>query len=241
MKFENIRYARNIMAAGVGIILAACYFLSSRSEKDIRNHVVKLVNERGSCSGEQIKAPSGMNYILTAAHCRVLEKDGSIEIITENGKHLMRKVIAEDDKSDLLLLEGVPNFEGLSIADYFHKGEHIRTFTHGMGFSTHKSEGELIMYYKVQIPLYQINDQQDEDSCNKPKNSVINLSFWGENLKFCLLQVIETATNAVVNPGSSGGPVVNDSGDLVGVVSAGDGRFGFLVTLQDIKSFLSSY
>jgi S1-C subfamily serine protease len=57
----------------------------------------------------------------------------------------------------------------------------------------------------------------------------------------CFLKVVEVATTAKVVPGSSGGMVVDDVGDLIGVVSASNGDFGFLVRLQDIKNFLAKY
>lgn len=211
--------------------------LKSKSENHLRSRVVRLVSERGSCSGEQIKAPSGEDYILTAAHCAVLAKDGSIETITEDGKHLLRKVIAKDGYSDLMLLEGVPNMEGIPVADDYDLHEHVRTFTHGRGFATYKTEGELIQIVRVRIPIF----IEDIEKCDTHKYEVI-ASFNDFALSLtCMLSVDEIATNAMTVPGSSGGLVVNDDNELVGVVSEGDGVFGYLVRLSDIQKFLEAY
>lgn len=65
----------------------------------------KLQSAHGSCSGEQVRAPSGKDYILTAAHCRILDDgSGSIQARDEQGRESMHRIIAEDPNSDLLLL-----------------------------------------------------------------------------------------------------------------------------------------
>src|SRR5258707_12043226 len=88
-----------------------------KSDTYAMQRTVSIKGKYGQCSGEQIEAPSGETYILTAAHCRNLADDGiSMVIITEDEKRLMRKIIAEDSYSDLLLLEGIPNLDGIKIA-----------------------------------------------------------------------------------------------------------------------------
>lgn len=241
MTLSNLsnRLKRTIAAALIGVGLSTVVTSCSPSDNSIRSHVVKLVSAKGSCSGEQIKAPSGMLYILTAAHCKVLAVDGSIKVITEDGRELPRRVIEEDLQSDLLILEGVPNLPGFDIAKRVSAKDHVRTFTHGYGMDTYKTEGVIIQNMRVQIPISAIGSTEDEEKCEEqPKQKAVNAGFFG---KVCAMDVIETATTAMILAGSSGGPVVNDQGDLVGVVSAGDGQIGMLVTLKDILRFTASY
>lgn len=230
----------------VAIALIAFGILSiiptSPSDHSLKSRVVKLTSERGVCSGEQVKAPSGVSYVLTAAHCGSLAVDGQITVTTEDGRKLPRRIIAEDDLNDLLLLEGVPGMDGIEVAASTLKSESIRTFTHGRGFKTYKTRGELVEKKRVQIPVDTAVTKEDEKKCSgKAKFKVVdmNLGFWV--MRMCVMDVELTVTTATIVPGSSGGMVVNDAGELVGVVSAGDGVFGYLVPVDDINRFISNY
>lgn len=213
--------------------------LSGLSDHSIESRVVQLTSKAGSCSGEQVKAPSGQSYILTAAHCKVLEsKDGTYTVTNSHGDVIIRKFIEEDDTSDLILIEGLPGVEGLEIAHSAYAKQAIRTFTHGHGFATYKTEGVLVQDYQVEIAL---GIADDPANCAKAKYKIVNVDFLGLSVPLCILSVEETVTTAFISPGSSGGPVVDEKGALVGVVSAGGQGFGFLVKLQDIQAFLAGY
>jgi hypothetical protein len=161
------------------------------TERQLRNQVVKLISKSGTCSGEQVRAPSGIDYILTAAHCKNLDEGtGSIVVITEQGRIIKRKIIEEDPYSDLLLLEGVPNLVGMNIANSISKTQHVRSFTHGAGLDTYKTEGELIQYMLINIPIKQIEDPDKETGCTDPKHEIqtVDTYIWSSDhvfLKSC--------------------------------------------------------
>jgi hypothetical protein len=234
-----------ILCALLGALCIYSAFCSP-SEYWLRQRVVKLTGPggHGSCSGEQVKAPSGKNYILTAAHCLSLkDSDGNIKIHKEDKSTFEARVVAEDDASDLALLDGVPNFRGIDVASEVQAHSLLRTFTHGAGLDTYKTEGELISYSHIFIPTGLIGSDAEESKCvSQQKNTLETIDILpGISVKICVLDVWEAATSALVVPGSSGGMVVNDEGSLVGVVSATDGHLGFLVKLSDIRRFLSGY
>lgn len=238
---KKISKKQRIMSAiAAFVILVSGIKCGKPSEASIRSSVVIIRGEKGgSCSGEQVMAPSGESYILTAAHCLPLaDSEGNLNVTTEDGRTLKRRVIAEDPASDLALAEGVPGIRPLEIGDSLERFQRVRTFTHGRGYPTYKTEGEVIGNEMVYIVIGSAESVEDEIKCvSKPKFRAMQ-SFFG---KVCVMVIEETAVTAGVVPGSSGGPVVNDNGELVGVVSASDGNFGYLVKLKDIKAFISGY
>ena len=232
---------------GVLILAAVAIMASMSAHKErldsyVKSRVVQIVNERGSCSGEQIRTASGMDYVLTAAHCKILSKEGSYTVISEDGKKMERKEIAEDGYSDLLLLEGMPGMKGLEIAKYSYPGEHVRTQTHGHAFKTYKTEGVLIQDTIMQIPLFEASAPEDYEKCTRmPKYEVIPMDTFFGPMPVCALSVYETVMTAFIAPGSSGGPVVDDDGKLVGVVSATGDNYGFIVPTAAIHKFIDNY
>src|SRR5882724_5880489 len=73
-----------------------------RSEEWVIQRSVMLFGASGQCSGEQMRAPSGIDYILSAGHCHdIADESGNIWVKTEKGRILSRRVIAEDPLSDL--------------------------------------------------------------------------------------------------------------------------------------------
>lgn len=62
-------------------------------------------------------------------------------------------------------------------------------------------------------------------------------------IKACVHRYLTQATNVIIFPGNSGSPVVDRTGDLVGIMSAGNGQtnFGHMLSIEDIKEFLAAY
>lgn len=234
---DKIGKSLYVALIGMSLIMICAIPKGGRSEDWLRNRVVKLTGNDVLCSGEQVKAPSGRNYILTAGHCKAtIGADGSVDVSADDGKHARRRMIEEDPYSDLLLIEGLPDDrEGLSIAQSDYQQEHVRTYTHGAGMDTYETRGDLVMLKDLQVFA---EFASPEDCSSKPKYKMLDTGFFGE---VCIMDVIEQASTAMTVPGSSGGMVVDDSGNLVGVVSAGGEGFSYFATLKDIQRFLSGY
>jgi hypothetical protein len=86
-----------------------------------------------------------------------------------------------------------------------------------------------------------------EKECSLPKNRIvegnIQMFIFVMRAKVCLT-VTEGAyrTNMVIQPGSSGSPIVNFWGNVVGVVFAGDrAMWGSTVSQKDLVKFLKNY
>lgn len=210
-------------------------------EPFIRSRVVLLRSSVGQCSGEQIHVAAGKDYILTAGHCRTLVEQADSKASFDDGYKFHPRIVAEDPMSDLLLLSGRPHMYGLEIAKASHRGEHIRTFTHGAGHATYKTEGELIEEVEIAAPVFEITDEKTQAACQYPKTKIVDMQTIFGGAKVCVLSVKDIGSTAVIVPGSSGGVAVNDNGDLIGVCDATNGPFGFLVRLKDIQHFLKRF
>jgi hypothetical protein len=219
------------IAAALPIIAAAilCLMLLSVSDKThtdgyVRDNVVQLVSEEGSCSGIRIKTPSNKTFVLTAAHCLPLAyvlPDPtsspfaallSAPTLIINAQSLggskveFLKVVKVDVSVDLMLLEA-PNAGGIAIGSSLADHEKVHTVTHGAGAPQYRTDGEVI------------------------KETMV---FAGE------LFFVKTLCTAKILPGSSGGALLNDRNELVGIATHGDGTdfFSYFATLSQIKAFI---
>lgn len=236
LKFIN----KKTIAIALIVAFPSAYLLDffPHSESYLRARVVELISSNALCSGEQIHI-GRHDYILTASHCKMLaNKDNEIFVLGAQGQRMYRKVLAEDPKSDLLLLEGLPDLKGIEVASFDWIGEKIRTFTHGLGRPTYETKGSIEGTVKISALL------PYDDGCSLPKETpaIISTPFGNFTVNgTCVLNVTETKTDAESSPGSSGGMAVNSLGHLIGVVSAGDTNMTGLVRLSDIHRFLKDF
>lgn len=221
------------------VIFSVAHALNRHSNSYLRDRVLLLYSPVGTCSAVQVVAPSKAVYTMSAGHCRVLaDEEGMIMASDEHDTKYKLHVIQEDPNSDLLLLTA-PNSKYVILAKDVYSHELIHTMTHGGGFPSYRTDGEVLENRLVNIPLFPIEDIEDEQKCSRyPKQSVEPMMFSDE--KLCFLRVYELHTDAFVLPGSSGGAVVNAKNELVGIVSASYGNdISALVMLSDIKRFLA--
>lgn len=243
MKFKSRLFSKKkfIIAS---LIAAVAYFslhTSPLSDQYIKNRVVKLSNNGRQCTGEQVRTSSGTDYILTASHCApIADSKGYMTVTTEFGTTLQRRIVAEDPESDLLILEGLPNLKGLEVSSAYslYRNQKLRAFTHGHGLDTWLAEGQMIQDSKLEVALYPTPDGDTKLKCaSMPKQVVVDSIFES----FCAMSIMESVTTLGIVPGSSGGPIVNEDGELVGVASAKDEYFSYIVRLHDLQKFLLNY
>lgn len=226
----------------LGLMFGPPAYKQYRRDSYVTKHVVQLFGpgKRGSCSGIHVDI-NNKTYIISAAHCLVLATNGKILVQDDDMKEpIPREVLMEDDRSDLIILEALPKRSGISISNSVAKKEHLYTYTHGFGYATYKTEGSYIQDERIEVPVFEVTETNKCD-VSKPKYIEKTLDLLFFQLTVCFLVEDTMVTDALIVPGSSGGVVTNKYGEVVGIVSAGNAKFGYLVTLSDIQRFISNW
>jgi len=215
----------------------------------VRNKVQKttvlVTNEtktRGG-SGAHVIAPSGKVYIITNAHVCNLSKDANIFITDNFGRTIPRRILEISNFTDLCLVESLPNYQGaLKLGSDVRSGQIIAAVGHPILMPTTMSRGEIIGVKEVDVFDHIMDVFDKNDKCDLPKNRIIQIDTFFGPITACFVHVKANLTTSVVLPGSSGSPMVDFYGNLVGVIFAGNqANWGLAITLADINLFLKPY
>lgn len=187
-------------------------------------------------SGAIVKAKSGTKFALTNWHvCIPARVDGRVPVTYDNGRTFMGAIKAEDAKADLCLVtitdQDVPF---LSIARDYRRGETVYTRGYPRGVLT-EAEGVEIgrATYTYTFPI----DELGECLPHMTKRYGISGRLAG-----CETQFKNGITNVYAQPGSSGSPVVNGRGELIGVMeSYHPKQGGGMVPYEAVREFLEKH
>jgi len=237
MKFLSRLCAYLMTAAVCAVSSCSGHKINKASDDYIRERVVQLDSRHGACSGIKIKSDDGNAYIMTAAHCKVLIDNGLITAYDDSYIRHQVKVVEIDEVNDLMLLTSFDN-EGIEIAKNTSPHQHVRALTHGARLPTYKTEGELIEEKEIQVgEAYIMTEEQQKECLSLPGRSIEMMP----RLRcLCVHNIREVISTAMVVPGSSGGPVLDDNGKLAGIVSITMGMFSGFVPLHAIQDLMKN-
>lgn len=235
-----------------------------RSSVGKKVYTIRWDERSGGGTGFAVKAPSGQSYILTNDHVCGVSQDGQTVLVSnEDGLSMRRRIIERSDFSDLCLIEGIPNVQGLSLGSSPAIGQIVGTVGHPSLMPITLSRGEIITAEDVMIgigPVAELNPETNqweqispmrggvlENQCKQKKNEIIetdlDFGFFSIRVKYCVVITKKAyRTNMLIQPGNSGSPMVNFWGNLTGVMFASDRyNWGIAVSLDDVKRFLKHY
>lgn len=128
-------------------------------------------------------------------------------------------ILKEDPVNDLCLLSYNGKVAGLSVSPSdLNKGRPVYVVGHPALLDLTLSYGSIISKQIVPIMVGRV---ESAEQCGNGEKA-INLLFYF----VCIKEVDAVMTSAQIQPGSSGSPVVNDIGQVIGVIFAGD-RYGW--------------
>ena len=231
-----------VLVVGLVIKLPEVHYNYIRNS--VGNKVVSITNASGSSGGTgfHVNSPSGKTYILTNSHvCSHVQVNGLVLVHDAEGNSLPRRVLLDSDFTDLCVVEAMPGASGLSLGTAPNAGEIVAVVGHPELMPLTMTRGEIIGEQELLVMDHVI--ESEDDKCDLPKNIIKEVNVFIFSFKACCVKINAYLSNVTILPGSSGSPVINFYGNIVGVAFAGDNdsNWGSFVTLPDIQKMLKAF
>lgn len=220
---------------GCALIVAGIQKIAPKTDKQLYAAVVRLSDGKSGCTGVQVKTPSGKQVILTARHCMDIAENGGVAK-DEAGKEHKVSPIASALIADLAIMSPIPGVEGLDIAKSVSDNQHIRIIGSGRALKPYMTEGRTIQEHTLRGAIGVVDSEMAYRACVSQANREIIMSMT-EGL-VCLEVDEVIMTTALVTEGVSGGPVLNDKGEVVGIAVIQAEYLSGVAKLKDIQELL---
>jgi hypothetical protein len=217
--------------------------LMRRSVAEKVTYVYMNPQLKGGGTGFHVKAKSGQTVLMTNNHICEGAKDGVLYVKNDSSpRAIPRKVLEMSAEGDACLVEPLPGIEGLELSSNdLVEGNHYHVFGHPKLYPLTHSQGEYIV--ETVIELLDSLMLSEEDVCAGPRKRVVTIdSLFGE-VKACVQSEPAKQMALQIYPGNSGSPVLNDAGEVVGIMFASERGtiFSFAVPLPILKALLEMY
>lgn len=222
---------------GLGFLSTYSLFEKPNLRRLANKNVFKIVTEAENSGGTgfYFKAKSGKIYVMTNSHVCEIGKSRPLFIRHFKEKLPLGKIVKDEPKYDLCVVESAQQSHGLTLARSvsFYKEYHL--FGNPYLYTNVYAKGEIFDIKNIQLirRIIQGNEKCDADEITVK----MNMLFF--EVEACAVNYKSYITNIQGFPGNSGSPLLNDKGEFVGVLFAGDGRtnYSYYVILETIREF----
>ncbi len=209
----------------------------------IGNNVFIISNKAldvGGGTGFILNLDDNSQVMITNKHvCEAvierLQEQGKAPILwahQDNGDKYKLKIIKISRKHDMCALTAPEGFSGLNVSSERDLFDKIYIVGHPLLRPLVVSSGRIIGREGIQIFEKEVSDPND---CDRGDEVAFNGMSYG-----CIKTQDAMETTATAMPGNSGSPIVDFSGNVVGILFAGDNQmhFGDYVPLEYLKVFM---
>ncbi len=201
-------------------------------------------NEKSGGTGFHVKGKSGQTVLMTNNHICEGAKNGMLFVKGElSPRAIPRRVLEMSKEGDACIVEPLPGVEGLTLSkNEVEDGNHYHVFGHPLLYPLAHSAGEYLQSLLIEILHHEMLDPND-GSCKGPRQRVESYMTWLGPVSVCIQSEPSEQLSIQIYPGNSGSPLLNDSGEVVGIMFASQRGtiFSFAVPLPVLRNLLEMY
>lgn len=218
----------------LGLTLTGCSLNHRDFFKELSVSSVRILTPGGRAhgSGFIVTTPRGNKVVITNQH--VCEDMGEVRLrFTGFGElEVMSTPLFQDEKVDLCVIGLPKNFQDMVISLPIASGVYMRGKVYALGYPL---EYPLALTEGYTLDRALVKVANTHGHCSNPV-----FTFMGP---ICVREFHVIQTNAVIYPGNSGSPGLNEDGEVIGVFNSASSEtnYGNLIPLDDLINFIKEF